>query len=208
MFDCQPARRNVARARFASSHAYVTTIQRRDTRGQTGGGKCYKYRLVHIVCRCRGILNGYPLYSFQRFSVLRNRPRSLCLFPSPTHTYTHTQHDTLSCSAAIESRATCCWPIACNPACTRTWKNHVLKAATGTTSRRNSLADYRSIDRWSCSPMMMPVKFSDGTTDWTKTCHVFRRLADRSSSTRIFLKYQVSKFNCSSQIAFFSSPPL
>lgn len=59
---------------------------------------------------------------FKDLSVLRNRPRSLCLFPSPTHTYTHTQHDTLSCSAAIESRATCCWPIACNPACTRRGK--------------------------------------------------------------------------------------
>lgn len=57
-------------------------------------------------------------------SVLRNRRVSFPLL----HTHTRTQCDTLSCSAAIKSRATCCWPIACNPACTRTWKNDVLKA--------------------------------------------------------------------------------
>lgn len=105
-------------------------------------------QVVHIVCRCRGILNGYPLYSFQRFKrFAQSAAIVVSLSLSHIHVYTYTQRDTLSCSAAIESRATCCWPIACNPACTRTWKNHVLKAATGTTSRRNSLADYRSIDR-------------------------------------------------------------
>lgn len=128
---------------FPSSHTYVTTIQQRDARGQTGGGKCYKYRLVHIVCRCRGILNGYPLYSFQRF---KRFAQSAAIVVSLSLSHTHTQCGTLSCSAAIKSRATCCWPIACNPACTRTWKNDVLKATTGITSRRNSLADYRSID--------------------------------------------------------------
>lgn len=82
----------VARARFASSHACVTTIQRRDTRGQTGGGKCYKWCTLYA-----GVVAYWTDTRYTRFkdlSVLRNRPRSLCLFPSPTHTYTRIHNAT------------------------------------------------------------------------------------------------------------------
>lgn len=99
-------------------NTYVTfylTMRRKKT---TVVGKCYKYSLLHIVCLLVAYWTGTRYTRFKDLSVLRNRPRrvsrSLAYTQIHTHTYTHILTNvTHFHEPTIESRATCCWPIAC-----------------------------------------------------------------------------------------------